>query len=193
MIENRFQPFRGRGESGKTHGNNKCRAKSLEINAPMSTGMSDHNLRNAINQCNKGYWNNEIDETIVNHSSVLTARPEMLQSSWDTCSGEQFPSRKKHEKYSLCSFLHGRLAEKKTKKTKRWLHKFTALTIRDRSLIKCYKQKFMIDITISEKIEKILALWVSANHRYIKMVSNYEVDTLILFNNVSETLWLMCC
>lgn len=36
-------------------------AKSLEINAPISMGMTDHDLRNAINQCNKAYWNNEID------------------------------------------------------------------------------------------------------------------------------------
>lgn len=43
--------------------------------------MSDHNLGNAINQCNKGYWNNEIDEKIVNHSSVLTASAEMFPSS----------------------------------------------------------------------------------------------------------------
>lgn len=28
---------------------------SLEINAPVSVRMSDHNLSNAINQCNKGY------------------------------------------------------------------------------------------------------------------------------------------
>lgn len=48
------------------------RAKSLEINTPTSVRMSDHNLRNAINQCNKGYSSNEIGETIVNHSSVLT-------------------------------------------------------------------------------------------------------------------------
>lgn len=30
-------------------------AKSLEINTLISVRMSDHNLRNAINQCNKGY------------------------------------------------------------------------------------------------------------------------------------------
>lgn len=30
-------------------------AQSLEINAPMRVGMSDHDLRIAINQCNKGY------------------------------------------------------------------------------------------------------------------------------------------
>lgn len=30
-------------------------AWSPEINAPISVRMSDHNLRNAINQCNKGY------------------------------------------------------------------------------------------------------------------------------------------
>lgn len=47
-------------------------AKSLEINTPISVRMSDHNLRNTINQWNKGYSSNEIGETIVNHSSVLT-------------------------------------------------------------------------------------------------------------------------
>lgn len=44
--------------------------------------MSDHNLRNAINQCNKGYSSNEIGETIVNHSSVLTEE-KCFQSSWN--------------------------------------------------------------------------------------------------------------
>lgn len=57
-------------------------AWSLEINAPISVRMSDHNLRNAINQCNKGYWNNEIDETIVNHSSMLTDIPLGITSQW---------------------------------------------------------------------------------------------------------------
>lgn len=30
--------------------------------------MSDHNVWNVINQCNKGYWKNEIDKTVVNHT-----------------------------------------------------------------------------------------------------------------------------
>lgn len=40
---------------------------SVEMNAPMSTGVSDHNPKNAVNQFNKGLPNNEIDESIVNH------------------------------------------------------------------------------------------------------------------------------
>lgn len=43
----------------------------------------------------RGYWNNEIDETIVNHSSVLTARAGKLME--EQASGkvkEQFPREK---------------------------------------------------------------------------------------------------
>lgn len=64
--------------------------------------MSDHDLRNAINQRNKGYWNNEIDETIVNHSSVLTARAEIFQSSKNTCSKGTVSKGKQIEEYSVC-------------------------------------------------------------------------------------------
>lgn len=46
---------------------------SLETNAPVRVGMSDHNLRIAINQRNKGCRNNEMDETILNHASALIA------------------------------------------------------------------------------------------------------------------------
>lgn len=37
----------------KTCGLTNAGAKSLEINAPIGVRMSDHNLRNVINQCNK--------------------------------------------------------------------------------------------------------------------------------------------
>lgn len=46
---------------------------SLETNALVRVGMSDHNLRIAINQRNKGCRNNEMDETILNHASGLIA------------------------------------------------------------------------------------------------------------------------
>lgn len=59
-------------EKVKKHTVTNVGPKSLEINTPISTRMSDHNLRNAINQCNKNY-NNKTDVTIVNHSSVVTA------------------------------------------------------------------------------------------------------------------------
>lgn len=48
-------------------------ASSLETNAPVRMGMTDHNLRIAINQRNKGCRNNEMDESVLNHASALIA------------------------------------------------------------------------------------------------------------------------
>ena len=39
---------------GKTRGITNVEEESLEINAPISFGMNNHNLRSVINQCNKG-------------------------------------------------------------------------------------------------------------------------------------------
>lgn len=57
-------------EKGEKQTLTNAAGSSLETNAPVRVGMSDHNLRIAINQRNKGCRNNEMDETFLNHASA---------------------------------------------------------------------------------------------------------------------------
>lgn len=58
-------------------------AWSLGTNAPVRMGMSDHNLRIAINQRKKGCRNNEMDEAVLNHASTLLAGTTIFFFFWN--------------------------------------------------------------------------------------------------------------
>lgn len=47
----------------KKHTVTNADAMPAEINTPITVRMTDHNLQDAINQCNKGYYTNGSHET----------------------------------------------------------------------------------------------------------------------------------